>query len=85
MRFYLDEAEPSASMVGEREVWAWPFPEAATVARQLKITGDSAVRMGTAPAIWNTVRGAVDSPTACVERLAAAHLLLTRHELRCLD
>eukprot|EP00966_Prymnesium_polylepis_P119804 2768678-Prymnesium_polylepis.1 len=55
VEFFLDPSEPSASLVGERAVWAWPFPEAATVARQLEIRGDSAVRMGTAPDIWNAV------------------------------
>ncbi|KAL1528240.1 hypothetical protein AB1Y20_009598 [Prymnesium parvum] len=57
VKFFLEPSEPSASLVGEREVWAWPFPEAATVARQLSIRGDSSVRMGTAPALWNSVLG----------------------------
>ena len=37
------------------EGWAWPFPEAATVAEELGISGTSRAGMGTAPAIWNVV------------------------------
>eukprot|EP00798_Chlamydomonas_sp_ICE-L_P013411 gene13411-19262_t len=55
VKFYLDESDPAFELVGEREVWPWPFPEAATVSRHLKISGDSATGMGTAPGIWNTV------------------------------
>ena len=64
VKFFLDEAEPSAQLVGERAVWSWPFPEGALVPRQLEsgeggvgITGDSSVGMGTAPPIWNDVMG----------------------------
>ena len=55
VEFFLSPTDASASLVGERAVWAWPFPEAATVARQRGIRGDSSVRMGTAPDLWNTV------------------------------
>ena len=64
VKFFLDEAEPSAKLVGERAVWSWPFPEGALVPRQLEggadgvgISGDSSVGMGTAPPIWNVVMG----------------------------
>eukprot|EP00913_Durusdinium_trenchii_P032771 g30677.t1 len=40
---------------GTREVWSWPFPEAGTVPRRLKIRGNSSTGMGTAPGIWNTI------------------------------
>ena len=40
-------------IVGPRKVWAWPFPEQATVPRELNITGSSVAAMGTAPDIWN--------------------------------
>ena len=35
------------------DVWAWPFPEAATVAEELAISGSSTAGMGTAPGAWN--------------------------------
>ena len=57
VEFFLDSTDRSAELVGERAAWAWPFPEARTVARQLDIAGDSWVGMGTAPAIWNDVLG----------------------------
>jgi saccharopine dehydrogenase-like NADP-dependent oxidoreductase len=57
--FFLDESEPSYRQVGERSVWSWPFPEGCTVARQLRISGDSSVGMGTAPELWNVVLGAM--------------------------
>jgi hypothetical protein len=41
VKFYINETDSSYKLVGEREVWAWPFPEVTTVARQLGITGDS--------------------------------------------
>ena len=61
--FFLesDQSEPSAqtsrSLVGERTVWDWPFPEGCTVAEKLQIRGDSSVGMGTAPELWNTIMG----------------------------
>ena len=57
VEFFLDSTDRSAELVGERAAWAWPFPEARTVARQLDIAGDSWVGMGTAPAIWNDLLG----------------------------
>ncbi|KAJ8600706.1 hypothetical protein CTAYLR_003908, partial [Chrysophaeum taylorii] len=39
--------------LGRKEVWAWPFPECATVAKELGISGSSVAGMGTAPTIWN--------------------------------
>lgn len=55
VRFFLDESDPAFQVVGERDVWAWPFPEAATVAGHLGISGNSSTGMGTAPGIWNTI------------------------------
>ena len=49
--------EASRSLVGERSVWNWPFPEGCTVAEKLAITGSSSVGMGTAPDLWNSVMG----------------------------
>ncbi|KAL7552799.1 hypothetical protein ACHAWF_016057, partial [Thalassiosira exigua] len=43
--------------VGRRTVFAWPFPEAATVPAELGITGESSAAMGTAPDIWNDMLG----------------------------
>jgi len=40
-------------VVGTRDVWAWPFPEARTVASALDISGSSLAGMGTAPGAWN--------------------------------
>ena len=57
VKFFLSEDEPSATLVGERDVWSWPFPEGALVANELRISGDSSVGMGTAPGIWNDVMG----------------------------
>lgn len=53
--FYLNEGDRACELVGERDVWPWPFPEAATVAQHLGIRGDSNTGMGTAPGIWNTI------------------------------
>jgi len=55
--FFLDADGPSADLVGERTVWNWPFPEGCTVARQLGISGDSSVGMGTSPELWNVIMG----------------------------
>jgi hypothetical protein len=43
--------------VGTQTIFAWPFPEAATVANDLGATGNSYAGMGTAPDIWNTMLG----------------------------
>ena len=43
--------------VGRQTVFAWPFPEAATVAKDLKIRGNSYAAMGTAPDVWNAMLG----------------------------
>jgi NAD(P)-dependent dehydrogenase (short-subunit alcohol dehydrogenase family) len=43
--------------VGTRKVFAWPFPEAATVASELSIKGSSSAAMGTAPDVWNDMLG----------------------------
>lgn len=48
------DAEGGAD-IGERDVWSWPFPEAATVGEHLHISGNSNSGMGTAPGIWNAV------------------------------
>jgi short subunit dehydrogenase-like uncharacterized protein len=56
--FFLDSDNSQAKeRVGTEQVFAWPFPEAATVARELKIQGSSSAAMGTAPAIWNYMLG----------------------------
>lgn len=47
--------------IGARTVFAWPFPEAATVPRELNATGDSSAAMGTAPDAWNVMLGALVS------------------------
>jgi hypothetical protein len=49
----LDAA--TCERVGARNVFSWPFPEAATVASELNVTGTSLAAMGTAPEIWNVV------------------------------
>jgi saccharopine dehydrogenase-like NADP-dependent oxidoreductase len=41
--------------VGSKRVFSWPFPEAATVASELNITGMSLAAMSTAPDLWNTL------------------------------
>lgn len=60
VQFYLNNDNPSneaKERIGEQTVFAWPFPEAATVARELQITGDSSAAMGTAPDFWNGMLG----------------------------
>jgi len=57
VRFYLRECGEAYERVGERTVWNWPFPEGSTVARQLGISGDSSVGMGTSPELWNQIMG----------------------------
>lgn len=48
-----DQGTARFAVSGEREVWAWPFPEARTVAAALGVRGTSRAAMGTAPAAWN--------------------------------
>jgi NAD(P)-dependent dehydrogenase (short-subunit alcohol dehydrogenase family) len=43
--------------VGRKTVFAWPFPEAATVPKDVKARGNSYAAMGTAPDIWNAMLG----------------------------
>ena len=43
--------------VGRRTIFAWPFPEAATVPTHLRARGHSYAAMGTAPHVWNTILG----------------------------
>ena len=49
--------DDARSRLGTRNVFAWPFPEAATVPRELGIVGDSHASMGTAPDAWNIMLG----------------------------
>lgn len=55
----LDDAgnTQAKERVGTQTVFAWPFPEAATVATNLKARGNSYAAMGTAPDLWNTMLG----------------------------
>jgi hypothetical protein len=67
--FFLDESQLESSnlsgcgneiakaQIGTRTVFSWPFPEAATVLRELNASGSSSAAMGTAPDIWNTMLG----------------------------
>ena len=55
--FFTDIESTMAKRVGSKQVFSWPFPEAATVARKLKITGRSHACMGTAPDAWNVMLG----------------------------
>lgn len=58
VQFYLNhDSTVAKERIGEQTVFAWPFPEAATVAHELKITGDSSAAMGTAPDFWNVMLG----------------------------
>eukprot|EP00977_Amphora_coffeiformis_P025092 scaffold18208_cov182-Amphora_coffeaeformis.AAC.2 len=43
--------------VGTKQVFSWPFPEAATVPVELRARGSSLACMGTAPDIWNDMLG----------------------------
>ena len=58
--FFL-ENDPSSieaqRRVGTQTVFSWPFPEAATVPRNLSAKGDSHAAMGTAPDLWNLMLG----------------------------
>jgi hypothetical protein len=58
--FYLENGE-AKERIGRRAVFSWPFPEAATVPRELKIVGDSSAAMGTAPDFWNVMLGVLVS------------------------
>lgn len=49
--------EAAKERIGTKQVFAWPFPEAATVAAHLKVRGSSSAAMGTAPDIWNSMLG----------------------------
>jgi len=55
--FFIDSSDVSADRVGACTVWSWPFPEVSTVAATLGITGDSTVKMGTSPELWNVIMG----------------------------
>ncbi|MGK3762469.1 MAG: hypothetical protein ACI8RD_014787, partial [Bacillariaceae sp.] len=52
-----DDNDKAKSRVGTQKVFAWPFPEAVTVGKELSITGSSSSAMGTAPEIWNDMLG----------------------------
>lgn len=43
--------------VGSKTIFAWPFPEAATVAKDVGALGNSYAGMGTAPDLWNDMLG----------------------------
>jgi saccharopine dehydrogenase-like NADP-dependent oxidoreductase len=58
--FYLENGE-AKQRIGQQTVFSWPFPEAATVPRELKIVGDSSAAMGTAPDFWNVMLGVLVS------------------------
>lgn len=55
--FFTHTDSTMARRVGSKQVFSWPFPEAATIARELKITGRSHACMGTEPEIWNVMLG----------------------------
>ena len=55
--FFTNEQSPMAKRVGRQTVFSWPFPEAATVPRQLGVSGRSHAAMGTAPDAWNVMLG----------------------------
>jgi hypothetical protein len=73
--FFLDESQLESSeilasdcgneaargQIGTQTVFSWPFPEAATVPRELNASGSSSAAMGTAPDIWNAMLGALVS------------------------
>lgn len=43
--------------IGTKQVFSWPFPEAATVPTELRARGSSVACMGTAPDLWNSMLG----------------------------
>ena len=49
--------ELAEKRVGRRQVFAWPFPEAATVPKLMGSQGSSYACMGTAPHLWNVMLG----------------------------
>lgn len=51
------ENDAVKARVGTKQVFAWPFPEGATVPTQLRARGSSSVAMGVAPDLWNTILG----------------------------
>jgi saccharopine dehydrogenase-like NADP-dependent oxidoreductase len=55
------ENDEAKRRVGTQKVFAWPFPEAATVATKLSIAGSSSAAMGTAPDVWNDMLGSLVS------------------------
>lgn len=66
--FFLDTASGASSKegfgndvakarIGAQTVFSWPFPEAATVPRELGALGNSSAAMGTAPDVWNGMLG----------------------------
>jgi NADP-dependent 3-hydroxy acid dehydrogenase YdfG len=63
VQFYFENAtvglgnEMVRERVGTKQVFAWPFPEGATVPLALQARGSSSVAMGVAPDIWNSVLG----------------------------
>ncbi len=64
--FFLPHLQDAGNLrakerVGTQTVFAWPFPEAATVATNLKARGNSYAAMGTAPDLWNVMLGVLVS------------------------
>mmetsp|Transcript_30328 Transcript_30328/g.63335 ORF Transcript_30328/g.63335 Transcript_30328/m.63335 type:complete len:500 (-) Transcript_30328:253-1752(-) len=65
VNFFLQESsaemgfgnENARDRIGTRQVFAWPFPEAATVPTELGARGNSWACMGTAPELWNIMLG----------------------------
>ena len=62
--FFLPRQQPDGfgndnarTRIGTRQVFAWPFPEAATVPTELKAQGNSFACLGTAPELWNIMLG----------------------------
>jgi saccharopine dehydrogenase-like NADP-dependent oxidoreductase len=53
--FIKESVAKERTRIGRQTVFAWPFPESATVANELQISGDSSAAMGTAPDVWNTM------------------------------
>ena len=46
-----------AQRIGQQTIFSWPFPEAATVPKELNASGDSHAAMGPAPDAWNLMLG----------------------------
>lgn len=53
----IDGNQEARERVGTKRVFAWPFPEAATVPTILKSRGATYAAMGTAPDAWNGMLG----------------------------